>query len=109
RTLKRLVTEGQRSTRSATSHLVSRPPAGWRDRLASPTYRRLRERLGRAIQETGLRKGYLRGQRQVVVGSYQVSRGFTRIRTSARYSTFTKHVETVTPPCAPRANPRPRR
>ena len=41
---------------------------------------------------------WLRGQCQISVGNYKVSRVFTRFGTSTRYSTFTKHVETVTPP-----------
>ncbi len=43
-------------------------------------------------------KRSLRGQRHVVVGSYEFSQGLTRIGSSARYSAFTRHVETVTPP-----------
>ena len=47
---------GQWSTGSLASHLMSHPPPRWHEWRASPTYRRLKECLGRALQETGLRK-----------------------------------------------------
>jgi hypothetical protein len=42
----------------------------------------------------------LRSQGQLIVGTYEFSRGFTRYGTSARSSDFPRHVESKSAPAA---------